>query len=170
MGKKSRIEENELKDLLDKIAKVKRDKLGENIPILVFRAIRHFVAFYSKDLLGEKATNILFVNAGRALGTEIGERLYSPDLRKYVKNVASFVEEEKIGVLKVVKTTENKIVFQLDECITCSGMDNIGKRICHFEVGLVAGVVEKFLDRKVLAEETKCNANGEGVCEVTVYL
>jgi len=47
-------------------------------------------------------------------------------------------------------------------------MDNIGQRICHFEVGLVAGVVEAFVGTRVKAHESKCYANGEGTCEVTV--
>ena len=33
-----------------------------------------------------------------------------------------------------------RLVVDLDECITCAGMSNIGKRICQFEVGFVAGV------------------------------
>jgi len=47
-------------------------------------------------------------------------------------------------------------------------MPNIGARICHFETGFVAGIFETFVERKVRAVETKCNAMGEETCEVTV--
>ncbi|WP_457625276.1 V4R domain-containing protein [Persephonella sp.] len=157
-----------MEDILNQISKVKRDKLGTEIPILIFRVLRHYTHVYASDLLGERASNILFINAGRALGEQLGERLYDEDLNKYLKKISDFVEEEKIGILKISHIDESKLVVQLDECITCAGMDNIGKRICFFEVGLVAGLVEKYLGRKVIAHETKCNANGEGTCEVTV--
>ena len=161
---------NENGDIISKISKVNRKKLGKDIPIEIFRVFRHFSQIYAEDLLGKQATNILFVNAGRELGKDVGKKLYNRNLEKYIHQVQDFVEKEKIGILKVVDATDNKLVFQLDECITCAGMDSIGKRICFFEVGFVAGVVEAFLGKRVVAEETKCNANGEGVCEVTVHL
>jgi len=157
-------------NILENISKVKRDKLGSNIPIVIFRVFRHYSQIYAEDLLGKNASNLLFLNAGRELGKEIGKVLYEEDLDQYLKNVSKFVETEKIGILKVVEKNDDKLVVQLDECITCSGMDNIGQRICYFETGLVAGLVEQYLGRKVLAKETKCNANGEDTCEVTVYL
>ncbi|WP_457639292.1 V4R domain-containing protein [Persephonella sp.] len=158
-----------MEQILGQIAKIKREKLGTEIPLLLFRALRHYTHFYASDLLGEKGANILLFNAGKTLGEDIGKSIHDDDLNQYLKNVAEFVEKEKIGILKLVELSDSKMVAQLDECITCSGMDNIGKRICHFEVGFVAGLVEHFLGKKVIARETKCNANGEGVCEVTVY-
>ncbi|SNZ10356.1 hypothetical protein SAMN06265182_1838 [Persephonella hydrogeniphila] len=157
-----------MEDILNQISKVKRDKLGTDIPILIFRVLRHYTHVYASDLLGERASNILFINAGKALGDQLGERLYDEDLKRYLEKISEFVEREKIGILKVTELNDNKLVVQLDECITCAGMDNIGKRICFFEVGLVAGLVEKYLGKKVIAYETKCNANGEETCEVTV--
>ena len=157
-----------MEDILDQISKVKRDKLGTDIPILIFRVLRHYTNVYASDLLGERASNILFINAGKALGEALGQRLYDEDLNKYLENIVKFVEDEKIGILKIAHLDDSKLVVQLDECITCAGMDNIGKRICFFEVGLVAGLVEKYLGKRVIAQETKCNANGEGTCEVTV--
>jgi len=157
-----------MEEILSQISKIKREKLGTQVPLLIFRVLRHYTHFYASDLLGEKGANILFLNAGKALGDELGTILYDKDLDQYLKNIADFVEREKIGILNIVEKSDDKLVVQLEECITCAGMDNIGRRICHFEVGLVAGLVEKFLGNKVAALETKCNANGEGVCEVTV--
>ena len=114
--------------------------------------------------------SVVFQNGGRELGKEVGKNLYNSDLSTYLGGVDQWVFDSGVGVLKPVEVSQDNIIVQLDECITCAGMDSIGKRICHFEVGLVAGVVEVFLERKVPAEETKCNANGEGTCEVTVRL
>ncbi|HHG74386.1 MAG TPA: 4-vinyl reductase, partial [Persephonella sp.] len=57
-----------MEDILSQISKVKRDKLGTDIPILIFRVLRHYTNVYASDLLGERASNILFINAGKALG------------------------------------------------------------------------------------------------------
>ncbi len=161
---------NENRNIISSISKVDRKKLGKSVPIEIFRVFRHFSQIYAEDLLGSKAENILFVNAGKELGKNIGKILYDENLENYIANIKKFIEKNKIGILKVVEVSDKKMVFQLDECITCAGMDNIGKRICHFEVGIVAGVVETYLGKKVIAEETKCNANGEGTCEVSVYI
>jgi len=159
-----------MESILQQVSKVKRDKLGEEIPILIFRVLRHYTHNYASDLLGERASNILFINSGKALGFELGKMLHEDDINSYLQNVAQFIQKEKIGILNLVELSDDRLVVQLEECITCAGMDNIGKRICFFEVGIVAGLVESFLGKKVIAQETKCNANGEGICEVTVFL
>ncbi|WP_457621196.1 V4R domain-containing protein [Persephonella sp.] len=159
-----------MENVLEQISKVKREQLGTDIPIVIFRALRHFTSIYAEDLLGEKGANILFINAGRTLGKELGRQLYDENIEKYLSNISEFVKKEKIGIINVAEFSEEKLVIQLDECITCAGMDNIGKRICFFEVGLVLGIVEFYLGKKLTAFESKCNANGEGICEVTVLL
>lgn len=156
--------------MLEKIAKVNRPLLGEEVPLLVFRAFRHYSANYSKDLLGEKGSHIIFQNAGRDLGKEVSKLIYNQDIKKYVENVQQFVKDNKIGLLIPIELSEKRIVVSLDECITCAGMPNIGERICYFEVGFVQGLVESYLSKKVIAYESKCGANGEKICEVTLEI
>jgi len=154
---------------IDEISKVSRPTMGNEVPILVFRAFRHFSSDYVDNVMG-RATATVFQNGGREMGKELGESLPKGSFDEFLEAVIKLVSDTKIGVLRKVSADENQLVVALDECITCAGMDNIGKRICHFEVGLVAGLVESFVGKKVRARETKCNANGEGTCEVTVDL
>jgi len=126
---------------------IERPVLGEDIPILIFRAFRVYSGEYLKDLMGEKGAIVLFQNAGRELGKELGEKLKDDDLERYLENVHTFVRDSKIGLLAVEELDQKKAVLKLDECITCAGMPNIGARICHFEVGFVAGVFEHFIGR-----------------------
>jgi predicted hydrocarbon binding protein len=149
---------------------INRPKLGDRIPLSIFRAFRHFSADYVEELMGERGSIKVFYNAGRALGSEIGGKLSDASLDRYLTKVASFVEEQGIGILVPVKVEDTSMVFQLEECITCAGMPSIGRRICHFETGFVAGIVENFIHGRVIAKETKCNAMGEGVCEVSLEL
>ncbi len=157
-----------MRDWFSIIGNINRPVLGEEIPILIFRAFRIYSGEYLKDLMGEKGAVVLFQNAGRELGRELGEKLKDEDLERYLSNVQSFVKDSKIGLLVVEEIDQRKAVLRLDECITCAGMPNIGARICHFETGFVAGIFETFMEKKVRAVETKCNAMGEGTCEVTV--
>ena len=155
--------------LIEEVAKTDRPVLGSDIPILVFRVFRHFSAGYVEEVLGRGAA-VVFQNGGRELGKEAGTMLYKPDPEAYLREVCQFVRDSRIGILQPRELTDKLLVVDLDECITCAGMSSIGKRICQFEVGFVAGVTEVLIKRKPKAYETKCNANGEGTCQVTVEL
>lgn len=151
---------------IESISQVRRPQLGEDIPILVFRAFRVFSSIY----LGEKGAEAILLSAGREFGKEVGEKLKHEDLDRYIMNVADFVRDAKVGLLIPVERNEERIVVALDECITCAGMPNIGKKICHFEAGFVAGIVESYLNKRVRVYESKCNAHGDHICEVVVEL
>ncbi|MFN3813850.1 MAG: V4R domain-containing protein [Aquificaceae bacterium] len=155
---------------IEAISQIRRPQLGKEIPLLVFRAFRVFSGIYLEDTLGQKGAITLIQKAGKEFGKEVGERLKDEDLERYLIKVADFVRDAKVGLLIPVEKNKEKLVVALDECITCSGMPNIGKKICHFEAGFVAGIVEIHLGKRVRAYETKCNANGDNICEVLVEL
>jgi predicted hydrocarbon binding protein len=154
------------------LTNVSRPELGNTIPVSVFRVFRQFSAHYGEDILGEKGVRSVFTYAGRELGMDIGQQLYTEDLSEYLTRVKKYVFDSSIGILTLAEdlSTDDKMVLQLGECVTCAGMPNIGQKICFFEVGLVAGIVETFTKKEVFAYETKCNANGDDCCEVTVEL
>jgi uncharacterized protein len=155
--------------LIQEVAKTDRPVLGNDIPLLVFRVFRHFSAGYVEEVLGRGAA-VVFQNGGRDLGREAGTMLWKPDPTEYLKEICQFVRDSRIGILQPREVSDTRLVVDLDECITCAGMSNIGKRICQFEVGFVAGVAEVLIKKKPKAYETKSNANGEGTCQVTVEL
>ncbi len=155
--------------LIEEVSKTDRPVLGNDIPLLVFRVFRHFSAGYVEEVLGRGAA-VVFQNGGRELGREAGQMIWKPDPEEYLREVCQFVRDSRIGILKPRQLDDKVLVADLDECITCAGMANIGKRICQFEVGFVAGVAEVLIKKKPKAYETKCNANGEGTCQVTVEL
>jgi len=155
--------------LIQEVAQTNRPVLGNDIPLLVFRVFRHFSAGYVEEVLGRGAA-VVFQNGGRELGKEAGTMIFKPDPSDYLREVVNFVKDSKIGLLEIREVSDKLLVVDLDECITCAGMTPIGKRICQFEVGFVAGVAEVLIKKKPKAYETKCNANGEGTCQVTVEL
>ncbi|MHB9137745.1 MAG: V4R domain-containing protein, partial [Acidithiobacillus ferrooxidans] len=42
------------------------------------------------------------------------------------------------------------------ECVTCSGMKPVGRTLCSFEGGLIAGVAEGIFKYKVNVREVTC--------------
>ena len=157
-------------DRLEALAMVDRPKLGDQVPISVFRIFRQFTAMHGEDLIGERGIRTVFTHAGRELGLEVGKSLMTPELDDYLERVFEYVSDAKIGVLSAVEVSDERIILRLDECITCAGMPNLGKKICHFEVGIVSGIVQAFVGKPVHGFESKCNVNGDDCCEVTVDL
>lgn len=64
--------------------------------------------------------------------------------------------------------SDEKIVFRLDDCFTCSEMENIGKPVCYFEAGFSAGAVSTISKQDMDAVEVRCNALGDNYCEFEV--
>lgn len=154
---------------IEEISAIARPTLGDEVPLFIFRAFRHFSADYVRKMLGRGA-GVVFQNSGLELGRDAGILLKKPTFDEYFAEVVRFVRDMKIGVLKPNEVSATVIKLQLDECITCAGMAPGGERICHFEVGFVAGIVESFIGRRVRASETLCNYMGEPTCQVTVDL
>ncbi len=154
---------------IEVISSIARPTLGADVPLFIFRAFRHFSADYVRKMLGRGA-GVVFQNSGLELGREAGALLKKPDFDTYFAEVVRFVRDMRIGVLKPHEITETTLKLGLDECITCAGMPPGGERICHFEVGFVAGIVEAYTGKRVRATETLCNYMGEPTCQVTVDL
>lgn len=73
-----------------------------------------------------------------------------------------------IGQIVMTNMSDNKIVFRLYDCFTCSDMENIGKPVCYFEAGILAGAVSTISNQDMDAEEVRCNALGDDYCEFEI--
>lgn len=78
------------------------------------------------------------------------------------------IMELGIGQIVITNMSDEKIVFRLDDCFTCSDMENIGKPLCYFEAGILAGAVSTISKQDMDAVEVKCNALGDAYCEFEV--
>lgn len=152
--------------LIEQISEVNRPKLGDEVPVVIFRAFRLFTEMYLEETLGNKGTLALLQNAGRELGKAVAKNFEKGGLESFLEDIAYFVKNEKIGILLPENLGEKELIVSLDECITCAGMPNIGRRVCHFEAGFIRGALEEFFGRRIKVSETKCNAMGEGICQI----
>jgi len=75
-----------------------------------------------------------------------------------------FVVDQRIGLVDLVKESDDKLRIHIYECISCSGISNIGRVVCQFEGGLIAGVVSKLTSKRVRVVETHCAGTGYSFC------
>lgn len=123
---------------------IHRPELGNEVGIGLYRLVR-LVAL--EDILGPGASAVSYY-AGKKLG--IGLQI------KQLDDFLALCEQLKIGKIKIPVMTATHIHVDVCECVTCSGMSPVGRTLCHFEGGLIAGVVETILGKKVQAKEVSC--------------
>jgi uncharacterized protein len=129
---------------VDNALKVDRPELGTNVPVALFRLVR-LVAF--EEILGRGAAGPAYV-AGKRLGKALG----LPDVSAFLK----LCEDLNIGKIKVPKQDETSLYVDVYECVTCAGLSPVGRKLCSFEGGLIAGVMESILKKPVTATEITC--------------
>jgi predicted hydrocarbon binding protein len=138
---------------LSNALKIDRPELGDEVGIGLYRLLR-LVAW--EDILGPGASAISYY-AGKNLGKEL-----------QIKTLEDFLDlckQLKIGIIKVPEKTDTHMHIDIYECVTCSGMEPVGRPICHFEGGLIAGAVEAITGKKVLAKEVTCIGGlGDATC------
>lgn len=145
-----------------------RPTLGNTVPVTLFRALRVDGMMAGLDAaIGDAST--LVYNSGRLVGGPVGEAIAAQaegDLNKFLGGVVQTSKDLGIGVISLVPDSLNAegMTLRVDECVTCAGGPVVGKKICHFEGGFIASVVEGFTGKTAVATETHCNANGDDAC------
>ncbi len=143
---------------IEDIGKTKRPILGDEVPVELFRLLR-ITGMYS--ILGEGSGYTLYL-AGKELGVEFNVTT--------IEELAVLLKKLKIGIMMVVESSDDKIVVRVDECITCAGLPDIGKMICHFEGGIIAGAMERILKRPTKGVQTRSHTSGFDHCEFHIHL
>lgn len=124
--------------------RIVRPSLGDDAGVALFRLLR-LVAL--EDIIGRGAAGTAYV-AGKKLGLALG-------ITK-LEDFLALCAQLKIGVIKVPKLTASLIHVDVYECVTCSGMNKVGRTLCHLEGGMIAGVVESVTKKKARAVEITC--------------
>lgn len=141
------------------VLKVVRPKLGTEAGLGLYRLLR-LVAL--EDIMGRGASGTAYL-AGKKLGLSLG----LPTLKDFLDLCAAL----KIGLVEVPIMNDKEIHIDIYECATCAGMDAVGRVICHFEGGLIAGVVESILKKRARATEVKCMGGlGDISCSYDIEL
>ena len=138
---------------LSNALKINRPELGDLTGVGLYRLLR-LVAW--EDIMGPGASAISYY-AGKKLGHGLN--------LKTLDEFLELCEQLKIGIIKIPEMTDTHIHVDIYECVTCSGMDPVGRPVCHFEGGLIAGVVETITGKSVQAKEVSCIGGlGDATC------
>jgi predicted hydrocarbon binding protein len=123
---------------------IDRPTLGPDAGIALYRLLR-LVAL--EDIIGRGASGTAYL-AGKKLGLGLG-----------LTSLEGFLElcnALKVGVIEVPVLTDSRIHVDVYECVTCSGLKPVGRPLCHFEGGLIAGAVESITKKRSRAIEVTC--------------
>jgi len=129
--------------------KIERPTIGRFVDVEFFRIIR----FLPVEMLGERVDGLIYNGAKEAtINMEIGS----------LDEIATFFKEKRIG--KVTILSKDPVKVKVDECVTCSGLPEVGRPLCHFEGGLLAGLIGSTLEETIDLKEVKCWGLGDRTC------
>ena len=136
-----------------------RPQLGDRAGVALYRLLR-LVAL--EDIIGRGAGATAYV-AGKKLGQNLG-------ITK-LEDFLGLCQAISLGIVKVPVMTATRIYVDVYECVTCSGMRTVGRTLCQFEAGLVAGVVQAITGKQTKAKEMTCIGGlGHDSCGVEVLM
>ena len=152
-----------------------RANLGAMVPIQLFQALRLIGLGTSiEDMVGEGSRALVY-QSGQRMGLTLGRAVVPKaegDLKKYMTIIRKVCLQLSIGQLveEKVNLASGQLTLRVDECVSCAGIQGTTGPICHFEAGLVGGVVKAFTNHEVKAIETRCNAKGDNTCGIDVQI
>jgi len=142
----------------DDIKTVVRPKLGDEVPLTLFRILR---IIGMRSLLGDSSGQTLYM-----MGKSVGNMVGASTIDEFTKKI----EELKIGIPEVEFVEEDHLVVKLYECITCAGFVYTGELFCDMESGIIAGLLEKVYGKKAKSTQTKSWSVGFNYCEFDIFL
>ncbi len=92
------------------------------------------------------------------IGYEFGKNILNI---KNISDLKKFFKKNNLGNLKIVK--KRPLIIKVEDCAFCDGLD-MDSRICYFDAGLLAGVLENIYNKKFVVDEIDCMAKGADAC------
>ena len=168
-----------LQSILQGTEVANRKTLGQMVPIKLFQVLRLVGMGTSVESMVGAGSPALVYQSGQQLGMTLGGVVFAQsgkDMKDYLKRVRDLCVALTIGLVSLEKSDDRRKVLTLrvDECVSCAGIAGVKAPICHYEAGLVGGLVKQFASsaegrqRNTKAIETRCNAVGDNTCAIDV--
>lgn len=140
----------------DDMKKIKRETLGNLVPLELFRSVRLIGMYQGLPMRGKNTT----ITVGREIGRSMPVSSIEDTLKLF--------EELKIGIPKVIKRNETEVHIAIEDCF-CEGLPIMeGNIVCDLEGAILEGALSKVYDGNINIREVKCNVNGDDHCEYII--
>lgn len=152
--------------------KAGRPHLGDVTSVTAYRLFQLSLRHVLEERLGIEETDAVIRQAGRLAGKEFAatqlDRGACPE--DYLAMAMERMDALRIGVLRVERADYSRmeLILTVSEDLDCSGTPIIGRPICSFDEGFIAGIFERFAGRQFEVREIDCWATGAKVCRFTV--
>lgn len=138
---------------------VHRPEVGNMAPVALFRLVRLVVM---EDLFGRAAGAPAYL-AGKQLGRNLG--------LTHIDQFLKLCDDLKIGRVQITEHDPHHLHIDVHECVTCAGLTPVGRTLCAFEGGLMAGVIEGIHGKPTQAKEITCIGGlGDETCGFDLVL
>ena len=104
--------------------------------------------------------------AGINVGKALYERVYDPDMNKFLGNIAHFWETHYLGGVEVQNL--DPLVINVSECYECRHLPYLGKPACAFDAGILKALFSAYFEDKRKVNEVKCYAMGDKYCSFVI--
>jgi uncharacterized protein len=140
----------------DDMKKIKREQLGDMVPLELFRTIR-LIGLYQALPVNGKGTTLTI---GRKIGEELGV--------SSVEELFRLFEQLKIGIPQIIEKSESGMKVAVADCF-CEGLPIMeSKMVCDLEGAIMEGALTQIMGKRVSVKEIKCNVCGDDRCEYDI--
>ncbi len=152
--------------------KVGRPNLGDITSVQAYRLFQFSLRQILEDRFGLEQTDNLFRQAGELAGNEFAAAQLDcgKPLFEFVADLQKKLLDLKIGILRVERADAGTLEFDLtvSEDLDCSGLPLLGRTICSFDEGLIAGIFKRYVGKEFKVKEIDCWTTGAKTCRFTV--
>ena len=145
-----------------------RENLGEYMPVLFYRLLEYTMLDVLVNEYGPDKASELFFKAGHKAGIALAQNTLdlNKDFDGFVGQLGQVLEDNLLGILKIEEFHREKLSFILtiSQDLDCSGLESTGEVVCHYDEGLISGIMEAYTGKKFSVKEVDCWANGNGTC------
>jgi uncharacterized protein len=138
-----------------------RDRLDDKVPLSLFRAVKATLA------LTQDAEKALY-EAGEFFAKKCLVKANIKDVQLIIQEIQKTFENLEIGIISPLQITPTRWILRLEESATAYGTIVRGNMLCHFEAGVIAGIIENSINKKTIVKETNCIGTGHKSCEFVV--